>query len=311
MVYGGKEQERYDSIDMYSVMDVGGRLTYQSNKNEKEIVVYGDEEFIYDEAYYLANVNGVLTYKAVIETSSSMYYDGEKQLQYELIKIIAIGEDEVVYLAKEGEKMFVVYNGEEQKRYDKIEDIKKINNKLIYLAEEGDSGFVVYNGEEQKKYDSVGHALSVDDKLVYPAKKGKEEFMVYNGEEQQKYKYPQKINSRTINKINEKLVYLVEDVRQHFYESFIVYDNKEQKKYENIDQEDLYKKYTTPTVNNDDNNGDQNVWQSGLATTINSKLTELENKQKQIEFYRDSMEKANVEYLAFYSLDYVDHKEKK
>jgi|AntRauTorckE6833_2_1112554.scaffolds.fasta_scaffold03507_5 PBP1b-binding outer membrane lipoprotein LpoB len=37
----------------------------------------------------------------------------------------------------------------------------------------------------------------------------------------------------------------------------------------------------------------------------------FENKQKQIEFYRDSMEKANVEYLAFYSLDYVDHKEKK
>ncbi|MDZ7777323.1 MAG: hypothetical protein U5L09_17805 [Bacteroidales bacterium] len=37
----------------------------------------------------------------------------------------------------------------------------------------------------------------------------------------------------------------------------------------------------------------------------------FENKQKQIEFYRDSMEKANVEYLSFYSLDYVDHKEKK
>ena len=36
----------------------------------------------------------------------------------------------------------------------------------------------------------------------------------------------------------------------------------------------------------------------------------FENKQKQIEFYRDSMEKANTEHLAFYSLDYVKHKVK-
>jgi len=61
-------------------------------------------------------------------------------------------------------------------------------------------------------------------------------------------------------------------------------ENDIYKKYEDINQDDLYKKYTTPTVNNnDENDGDKNVWQKGLATTINSKLTELENKQKQIE----------------------------
>lgn len=37
----------------------------------------------------------------------------------------------------------------------------------------------------------------------------------------------------------------------------------------------------------------------------------FENRQQQIEFYRDSMDKANAEYLAFYSLNYVDHKVKK
>lgn len=34
----------------------------------------------------------------------------------------------------------------------------------------------------------------------------------------------------------------------------------------------------------------------------------FEDRQEQIEFYRDSMDKANAEYLAFYSLNYVDHK---
>lgn len=36
-----------------------------------------------------------------------------------------------------------------------------------------------------------------------------------------------------------------------------------------------------------------------------------ERKQKQITFYRDSMEKAGVDHLSFYSLEYIDHTEKK
>jgi hypothetical protein len=61
-------------------------------------------------------------------------------------------------------------------------------------------------------------------------------------------------------------------------------ENNIYKKYEDINQEDLYKKYTKPTVNIQNNsNGNQDIWQKGLATTINSKLTELENKQKSIE----------------------------
>jgi len=66
-------------------------------------------------------------------------------------------------------------------------------------------------------------------------------------------------------------------------------DKKEEpdlyKKYKEDENEDLYKKYVTtnekPNQVEVNNTGD--VWQKGLLATINSKLTELENKQKSIE----------------------------
>jgi hypothetical protein len=60
-------------------------------------------------------------------------------------------------------------------------------------------------------------------------------------------------------------------------------DNSEvYKKYQEQEKEDFYKKYITPTDSSQNTNTEE-VWQKGLVTTINSKLTELENKQKTIE----------------------------
>lgn len=54
---------------------------------------------------------------------------------------------------------------------------------------------------------------------------------------------------------------------------------------EEFPKEDLYKKYSSEQKNAKDNKVDESdiIWQKGLLTTINSKLTELDRKQRDIE----------------------------
>jgi len=57
----------------------------------------------------------------------------------------------------------------------------------------------------------------------------------------------------------------------------------DKEKYKPEPKEDLYAKYTSEQKENKSQDESDIIWQKGLLTTINSKLTELDNKQKDIE----------------------------
>lgn len=66
-----------------------------------------------------------------------------------------------------------------------------------------------------------------------------------------------------------------------------VYD-KFNEKIEDLQKKEDTKKITKPTIAPIDIKGDQNIWETGLATTINTKLSEIESKQEKIEEYLKS-----------------------
>lgn len=66
-----------------------------------------------------------------------------------------------------------------------------------------------------------------------------------------------------------------------------VYD-KFNEKIEDLQKKENTKKITKPTIAPIDIKGDQNIWETGLATTINTKLSEIESKQEKIEEYLKS-----------------------
>lgn len=66
-----------------------------------------------------------------------------------------------------------------------------------------------------------------------------------------------------------------------------VYD-KFNEKIEDLQKKENTKKITKPTIAPIDIKGDQNIWETGLATTINTKLSEIETKQEKIEEYLKS-----------------------
>lgn len=85
-------------------------------------------------------------------------------------------------------------------------------------------------------------------------------------------------NISSKKKENEEIDFTI-DLKSNIKEESELY-----KKYEAEAQDDLYKKYTQITTEPSSTNvNTEEVWQKGLVTTINSKLTELENKQKAIE----------------------------
>lgn len=66
-----------------------------------------------------------------------------------------------------------------------------------------------------------------------------------------------------------------------------VYD-KFNEKIEDLQKKEDTKKITKPTIAPIDIKGNQNIWETGLATTINTKLSEIETKQEKIEEYLKS-----------------------
>jgi hypothetical protein len=87
----------------------------------------------------------------------------------------------VAYVAKEGDKKFVVVDGKEEKKYDGISIMEGTpifspdSKRVAYVAGEGGKWFVVVDGKEGKKnYDFIGgHLFSPDCKHVaYAAGEG-------------------------------------------------------------------------------------------------------------------------------------------
>lgn len=83
------------------------------------------------------------------------------------------GKNAIVSGQKENEKCVINFNGKETKEYDGIHNMKLLDDKLVFIAKEGDKQFVVFNevegeGFQADKYnDQISDISLVDGKLTY------------------------------------------------------------------------------------------------------------------------------------------------
>jgi len=100
----------------------------------------------------------------------------------------------VAYVARVGDKQFVVVDGKEEKQYDGIGEGTPIfspdSKRVAYNARVGDKWLVVADGKEEKRYDGIGTTLifSPDSKRVaYKALVGDKQLVVVDGKEEKQY----------------------------------------------------------------------------------------------------------------------------
>ncbi|MDI6741367.1 MAG: hypothetical protein QMD11_01415, partial [Smithella sp.] len=101
----------------------------------------------------------------------------------------------VAYVAKSGDKSFVVVDGKEEKPYDYVGNGSLIfgpdSKRLAYAVESGKRRFVVIDGKEEKRYDDINSnslAFSPDSKnFIYVAGIGNKQTVIINGEETRHY----------------------------------------------------------------------------------------------------------------------------
>jgi len=130
-----------------------------------------------------------------------MVINGKEEKAYDKIwgSIFSSDSQKLAYVAKGGEKEFVVVNDREGKVYDKILGSVKggkdfvegkvfgpifspDSQKLAYIDKEGRKRIMVVNGKEGKAYDRVvGPVFSPDSqRLIYVAMEGRKLFKVVN-----------------------------------------------------------------------------------------------------------------------------------
>ena len=101
----------------------------------------------------------------------------------------------VAYMARVGNKWFVVVDGKEEKQYDSIMEGTPIfspdSRRVAYGARVGNKQFVVVDGKEEKQYDGIGAGtpiFSPDSRCVaYMAGVGNKCFVVVDGKEEKQY----------------------------------------------------------------------------------------------------------------------------
>ena len=110
----------------------------------------------------------------------------------------------VAYVARAGEKQFVIVDGQKGKRYDEIGEgrigplsitFSPDSKRVAYVARSGGRWFVVVDGQEGKRYDEIDKShipfsilFSADSKrIAYRARTGNEWVVVVDGQESKRY----------------------------------------------------------------------------------------------------------------------------
>jgi len=155
----------------------------------------------------------------------------------------------VAYVAKAGNKMFVVVDGKEEKRYDGIGKGSLIfspdSKRVAYVAKSADKWFVVVDGKEEKEYDSISMFSRLKDvgvkgsvifspdgkRVAYwteaKTKAGSVLCVVVDGKEEKQY---DGIGSPIFSPDSKRVAYVAKLGNMEF----VVVDGKEGKRYDEI-----------------------------------------------------------------------------
>lgn len=249
-VYDGVVQNKYDRI--FDPLEVDDVLAYKAWNNDKEIVVYGDKEFIYDSVDNLKVVDNKLFYEATLDDNTFYVFDFIKYgKDYDYISNPIFIDGKLAFFARDNEGSFYVYDNVEYGReYDGVTlgTFKIINGKEAYVAYNGLNQFIVYDGTVYgEEYNSIDNDFKeIKGKLTYRARKdgaarGKY-ILVFDG-----YEIGEEYETVSeFYEINNKLIFSVFDNDQ-FY---IVYDGY--KIGEDYDRVDFIKDVNKEIIKSDD-----------------------------------------------------------
>jgi len=140
-----------------------------------------------------------LSYACIVNDKNNfqVILDGRRHRSYEKISDLcfAPNNNHLAYIAKRGQRFFLVYDGIEGEGYDRIEESSFLfsSNGIHYafVGKRGDKSLVVTETGKEKAYDEIGEGLikfSPDGQiLTYPARVGTQWFLVVNGQESKAY----------------------------------------------------------------------------------------------------------------------------
>ena len=167
-------------------------------------------------------------------------------------------KEEPLKLDQNGSKEISISNPEE----------KKVTVASAFKKEEIPSDF--FNSDSDEISDLKQGVKELSDEEKEESKKETEE------------EFPDITKDLDLDQLNRKDKEEKEDlISEEVYDKF-------NEKIEDLQKKENTKKITKPTIAPIDIKGDQNIWETGLATTINTKLSEIESKQEKIEEYLKS-----------------------
>lgn len=243
-VYGDNISEKGINFGDSEGIIIDGKLAYSLMKDKKYQIIfdnYKSKEYDFNKNYPggqsigLTNVNNKLAFIGRANGKEFVVFNGAEQKKYNYISTLGNLSGKLFYIASDGENEFIVYNGEEGERYEKIESeygLFPINGKMAYVGIKNNDNYVLnIEGEEPKEYTNsfITEVREVNGKLAYiivDKKTGKGR-VIYDGKEGKEYKEVENIID-----VNGKLVYWAKDDSGEF----VVYDNIEQKHYQNVDR---------------------------------------------------------------------------
>lgn len=166
----------------------------------------------------------------------------------------------------------------------------------LKLDQNGSKEISISNPEEKKitvasafkKEEIPSDFFNSDSDEISDLKQGVKELSDEEKEDYKKEKIKKKETEEELPDITKDLdLDLLDRKEKEDLISEEVYD-KFNEKIEDLQKKENTKKITKPTIAPIDIKGDQNIWETGLATTINTKLSEIESKQEKIEEYLKS-----------------------
>lgn len=169
VVNDGKTKKEYESISSVSFSPDSKKMVLRVKKNEKVVIIVNDRE---GKEYYGArepifSSNGeVMAFAAgkALDNRSPLHWtlvvNGKEDKQsYQDIFDVALGPDgkRIAFIAREGNKYFVIDGGAKGKEYEKVEwlILSPDGKKIGYAPTEGDKMFLTIDGIETKRYDEI------------------------------------------------------------------------------------------------------------------------------------------------------------
>ncbi len=170
--------------DIGDIVDIGGKLAYQVERDGKWFIILNGEEIgkQYAMAIRPVYIGGKLAYQALLDGKWCVVYDGKEGPLYDNVNFLTEVGGKLAYQVKKDGKWYIIYEGEEVgKQYGYAGKITDINGELVYVASQNGKEFVVYGGKEGKRYDAIEYLRDIGGKLTYKAKEN-DTYAIITGE---------------------------------------------------------------------------------------------------------------------------------